>query len=152
MLISVTIDAAPDSPRATATVRALRDKVHAVPDAAAKVGGYTATNLDLQLTAQRDRQVVIPLVLGLVLVVLMLLLRAVVAPLILVATVILSFAATLGVCGVMFRDVFGFAGRSRRLSQLDGLLDAASRSPAVVISAASGTAGVGKTTQRRRVH
>ena len=110
VLISVTIDAAPDSPRATATVRALRDKVHAVPDAAAKVGGYTATNLDLQLTAQRDRQVVIPLVLGLVLVVLMLLLRAVVAPLILVATVILSFAATLGVCGVMFRDVFGFAG------------------------------------------
>src|SRR5438094_1527918 len=110
VLISVTIDAAPDSPRATATVRALRDKVHAVPDAAAKVGGYTATNLDLQLTAQRDRQVVIPLVLGLVLAVLMLLLRAVVAPLILVATVILSFAATLGVCGVMFRDVFGFAG------------------------------------------
>jgi putative drug exporter of the RND superfamily len=110
VLISVTIDAAPDSPRATDTVRALRTTVHAVPDAKALVGGYTATNLDLQLTAQRDRQVVIPLVLGLVLVVLMLLLRAVVAPLLLVATVILSFAATLGVSGVMFRDVFGFAG------------------------------------------
>jgi putative drug exporter of the RND superfamily len=109
-LVSVTIDAAPDSPRATATVQALRDKLHSLPGAGAKVGGYTATNLDLQRTAQRDREVVIPLVLALVLVVLMLLLRAVVAPVILVATVILSFLATLGVSGVFFRDVFGFAG------------------------------------------
>jgi putative drug exporter of the RND superfamily len=107
VLVDVTIDAAPDSPRATGIVRQLRDRMRAIP---ARVGGYTATNLDLQLTAQRDRRVVIPLVLGLVLVVLALLLRAIVAPLLLVATVILSFAATLGVCGVAFRDVFGFAG------------------------------------------
>ena len=53
---------------------------------------------------------VIPLVLALVLGVLMLLLRAVVAPLLLVATVVLSFVATLGVCGVVFRNVLGFAG------------------------------------------
>ncbi|OLE26136.1 MAG: hypothetical protein AUG44_13970 [Actinobacteria bacterium 13_1_20CM_3_71_11] len=106
----VTTDAAPDSPRATAIVRALRSSVHAVPGADARVGGYTATNLDIQATAQRDRTVVIPLVLGLVLVVLIALLRAVVAPLLLVATVILSFLATLGVSGVVFRDVFGFAG------------------------------------------
>jgi RND superfamily putative drug exporter len=33
-----------------------------------------------------------------------------VAPLLLVVTVLLSFAATLGVSGVVFRDVFGFAG------------------------------------------
>jgi putative drug exporter of the RND superfamily len=108
--IVVTMDAAPDSPRATRIVRDLRAAVHAVPGAAARVGGYTATNLDVQATAQRDRAVVIPLVLGLVLVVLMVLLRAVVAPLLLVATVILSFLATLGVSGVAFRDVLGFAG------------------------------------------
>jgi RND superfamily putative drug exporter len=106
----VTMDAAPDSPRATGIVRALRSAVHAVPGADARVGGYTATNLDIQATAQRDRTVVIPIVLGLILVVLMVLLRAVVAPLLLVATVILSFLATLGVCGVVFRDVLGFAG------------------------------------------
>ncbi len=109
-LVDVTIDAPPDSPPATATLAAVRAKVHALPGAAAKVGGYTATNLDLQLTAQRDRAVVIPLVMSLVLLVLMLLLRAVVAPLILVATVILSFVATLGVSGVVFRDLSGFAG------------------------------------------
>jgi RND superfamily putative drug exporter len=109
-LVGVTIDAPPDSPRATAIVQALRERLHAIPGAEAKVGGYTATNLDLQQTAQRDRRVVIPLVLVLVLLVLMVLLRAVIAPLILVATVILSFVATLGVSGVVFRDVFGFAG------------------------------------------
>ncbi|OLB66621.1 MAG: hypothetical protein AUI10_02165 [Actinobacteria bacterium 13_2_20CM_2_72_6] len=108
--VVVTMDAAPDSPRALRVVRDLRAAVHAVPGAAARVGGYTATNLDVQATAQRDRAVVIPLVLGLVLVVLMLLLRAVVAPLILVATVILSFLATLGVSGVVFRDLLGYAG------------------------------------------
>jgi putative drug exporter of the RND superfamily len=109
-MLNVTIDAPPDSPRALTIVQALRVRVHAVPGAAAQVGGYTATNLDLQQTAQRDRRVVVPLVLALVLLVLMVVLRAVVAPLILVATVILSFLATLGVSGVMFRDVFGFAG------------------------------------------
>ncbi len=108
--IEVTIDAPADSTRATDLVRRLRTAVHAVPGAAARVGGYTATNLDLQLTAQRDRTVVIPLVLALVFVVLALLLRALVVPLVLVATVILSFVATLGVSGVVFRDVLGFAG------------------------------------------
>ena len=108
--ITVTMDAAPDSPRATGIVGHLRDVVHAVPGAAAKVGGYTATNIDIQATAQRDRLVVIPLMLALIFVVLALLLRAVVAPLVLIATVVLSFLATLGVSGVVFRDVLGFAG------------------------------------------
>ena len=43
-------------------------------------------------------------------------------------------------------DVYGFAGRGVELGQLDILLDAAAEQPtAVVISALSGTAGVGKT-------
>src|SRR5262249_59743885 len=44
------------------------------------------------------------------------------------------------------RDVAGFAGRGDHLAWLDGLLTAAaSEQPTVVISAVSGTAGVGKT-------
>ena len=39
-----------------------------------------------------------------------LLLRAVIAPLLLLGTVILSFLATLGICGVLFHDVLGYAG------------------------------------------
>jgi RND superfamily putative drug exporter len=108
--LDVTLDVPADSPQATDAIRELRRAVHAVPGAEAKVGGFTAINLDVQQTAQRDRVVIIPLVLLVVFVVLMLLLRAVVAALLLMATVVLSFAATLGVSGVMFRDVFGFSG------------------------------------------
>lgn len=43
------------------------------------------------------------------------------------------------------RDVAGFAGRAGELARLDALLDEGSRVPAVVISAISGTAGIGKT-------
>jgi RND superfamily putative drug exporter len=57
-----------------------------------------------------DRNVVIPLILGVVLVILALLLRAIVAPLILTATVVLSFAAALGVSALAFNHVFGFGG------------------------------------------
>jgi RND superfamily putative drug exporter len=99
-----------DSPQARAVVRDLRATVHAVPGADAIVGGYAAANVDQQQTAQRDRRVVIPLMLGLVFVILALVLRAVLASLVLTATVILSLVATLGVCGVVFRDVLGFAG------------------------------------------
>jgi tetratricopeptide (TPR) repeat protein len=44
-------------------------------------------------------------------------------------------------------DVYGFTGRSNELSRLDALIDEATEgaAPAVVISAVSGTAGVGKT-------
>jgi putative drug exporter of the RND superfamily len=108
--IDVTLAAAPDSKAGYATVRALRTAVHAVPGADAKVGGFTAVNMDVQDTAKRDRSVIIPIVLVVVFLILVLLLRAVLAPLMLVATVVLSFVATLGVSGFVFRDLFHFGG------------------------------------------
>jgi RND superfamily putative drug exporter len=108
--IDATLAVPADSPKADEVIRALRAKLHALRGADAKVGGYTAINLDVQTTARSDRNLIMPLVLAVVFVVLMLLLRAVVAPLLLIATVILSFLATLGVSGVVFRDVLGFAG------------------------------------------
>ena len=48
--------------------------------------------------------------LAVVLLILMLLLRALVAPLVLVATVVLSFTAALGLSALVFKHVFGFAG------------------------------------------
>ena len=108
--VDVTLAVRADAPEANDVIRDLRAAVHALPGAEAKVGGYTAINLDVQETAQRDRDVIIPLVLGVVFVVLMLLLRSVVAPLLLIVTVILSFFATLGVSGVVFKDLLGFAG------------------------------------------
>jgi putative drug exporter of the RND superfamily len=105
-----TLTAAPDGQAANATIDRTRAALHVVPGADAQVGGNTAINLDVQRAAAHDRAVIIPLTLGVVLVILMGLLRAVVAPLILLATVVLSFAAALGVSALAFDHVFGFAG------------------------------------------
>ncbi len=110
VLIQGTLAVPPDSQAAYATVTRVRTAVHAVPGADAKVGGATAINLDVEHYAIRDRNVIIPLVLVVVLIILALLLRAVVAPLLLIGTVILSFFGSLGISALFFRYVFGFAG------------------------------------------
>jgi putative drug exporter of the RND superfamily len=110
VLVQGTLAVPPDSQAAYDTVNRVRDAVHAVPGADAKVGGATAINLDVENYAIRDRNVIIPLVLVVVLIILGLLLRAVVAPLLLIGTVILSFFGSLGLSAVFFKYVFGFAG------------------------------------------
>jgi putative drug exporter of the RND superfamily len=105
-----TLTAAPDSQAAYGTIDRVRSAVHAVPGANALVGGGTAVNLDVQRASAHDRNVIIPLILVVVFVILGLLLRALVAPLILTATVVLSFAAALGVSAFFFNHVFGFGG------------------------------------------
>ncbi|MGH8870312.1 MAG: MMPL family transporter [Actinomycetes bacterium] len=110
-----TLAAAPDSQAAYDTIDRARTAVHAVDGADAKVGGNTAINLDVQRAAQHDRELIIPIVLVVVLLILGLLLRAVVAPLILVATVVLSFAAAMGVSALVFDHVFGFGGADSSL-------------------------------------
>jgi putative drug exporter of the RND superfamily len=105
-----TLTAPPDSQAAYATIDRVRAAVHAVPGAHALVGGTTAINLDVARASAHDRDLIIPLILAVVLIILALLLRALVAPLILTATVVLSFAAALGVSAFFFNHVFGFGG------------------------------------------
>jgi RND superfamily putative drug exporter len=105
-----TLTTPPDSQAAYATIDRVRDAVHAVPGANAQVGGNTAINLDVSRASAHDRNLIIPLILIVVLVILGLLLRALVAPIILTATVVLSFAAALGVSAFFFNHVFGFGG------------------------------------------
>jgi putative drug exporter of the RND superfamily len=105
-----TLTAAPDSQAAYATIDRVRAAVHAVPGAGALVGGNTAINLDVERAAAHDRDVIIPVILAVLFVILALLLQAIVAPVLLIATVVLSFAATLGVSALMFNHVFGFGG------------------------------------------
>ena len=107
----------PDSPKAYDAVTTLRDRLHALPAADALVGGQTATDYDVDKAAGHDRVVVMPLVLAVVVIILGLLLRAVVAPLLLALTVVLSFAASLGVGAVVF-DLIGFAGMDQSLPLL----------------------------------
>ncbi|MEU8422978.1 MMPL family transporter [Micromonospora sp. NPDC048835] len=108
--LDATLTDPPDSDGAERTIRELRVAVHRVPGADAVVGGFTAINVDTSDAAKRDQNVIIPVVLVVIAVILALLLRALLAPLLLIATVLLSFAATLGLCALLFRHVFDFPG------------------------------------------
>ena len=103
-----TLTSAPDSQAAFATINRVRASVHAVPGADAMVGGNTAITLDIARAADHDRKVIIPVILVLVFLILGLLLRAIVAPLMLIATVVLSFGAALGVSSLFFNHVFNY--------------------------------------------
>ncbi|WP_305093042.1 MMPL family transporter [Prescottella sp. R16] len=109
-VVNVALDDSYDSPEALQTVQRLRDALHEVPGADALVGGSSAATLDVQTASVHDRNLIIPIVLVVIFVVLAILLRALLTPLILIATVVLSFAATLGVSGIFFTHVFHFAG------------------------------------------
>ncbi|MET7857872.1 MMPL family transporter [Streptomyces sp. NPDC005318] len=108
--LSVVLSDAPDSPAAKDTVERLRTAVHAVEGADALVGGTTAQTLDTQRAADRDLLTVVPVVLLVVLLVLVWLLRALVGPLLLLATVALSYLAALGASNLLFAHALGFAG------------------------------------------
>ncbi|MFH8801924.1 MMPL family transporter [Streptomyces sp. NPDC017936] len=106
--VDVTLSAAADSEAAQDTVARLRTALHAVPGADALVGGYTAQRYDTLRTAERDRTLIVPVVLAIIFLVLTVLLRSLLMPALLVATVALNFLATLGVSSLVFRHVFGF--------------------------------------------
>ncbi|THG31005.1 MMPL family transporter [Naasia lichenicola] len=106
--IDVTLDAAAETPESFAAVDALREKLHAVDGADALVGGLDAQALDVSRAQTADQDLVIPLILGLVFVVLVLLLRSLVAPVLLLLTVVGSFFASLGASWLLFQSVFGF--------------------------------------------
>lgn len=100
----------PESAGETATIKHLRENVREVAGDAALVGGPSAEKLDEAETNQSDRNLVMPLILLVVLAILGLLLRSVVAPLVLVATVVVSYFGALGLCNLVFDHVLGFAG------------------------------------------
>jgi RND superfamily putative drug exporter len=108
--IEGTLTTGADSQASFATVDRLRSSVHAIAGADGLVGGSSAINLDTQRAARHDRDLVVPLVLVVVFVILTVVLRALAAPLLLVGTVVLSFAAALGVSALVFDHVFHFPG------------------------------------------
>ncbi|MFF3691207.1 MMPL family transporter [Streptomyces sp. NPDC002187] len=108
--VPVVLEDDPDTPAAERTVNRLRDAVHRVEGADAKVGGATASALDTQRAVSRDSRLVIPVVLAVVLLVLIALLRAVVAPVVLLATVVLSYFGALGASNLLFEHAFDWAG------------------------------------------
>jgi RND superfamily putative drug exporter len=94
------------SDAAQATVERLRSAFDGLPTTL--VGGTEAEELDEATAAADDRRTILPLILGLVLLSLGALLRSVVAPVLLVATVVATYLASLGASWWLFTQVLGF--------------------------------------------
>ena len=109
VLVQATLVDAADSDAAEQTVIDLRNAFDSV-SADILIGGPTATQVDTQAATQRDLFVIIPAVLLVTLLVLMVLLRSIVAPLLLTGTVVVSFAATLGLAAIVFYQILDMPG------------------------------------------
>ena len=109
VLMQGTLTAAADSQVAVETVRDIRsDLDDAAPSA--MVGGVTATDIDTIDASIDDRNLIIPIILVVILGILMILLRSILAPVLLIATTVISFGTAMGVSALMFNGVFNFPG------------------------------------------
>ena len=108
-LVQATLEPNPYSTEAFDLVEPIREAAHDV-DPEVLVGGPTAVEFDVRDAAAWDSIVIPPIILLVVFLILVALLRAVVAPLVLIGTVIVSFLAALGVGYFVFDVIFGFPG------------------------------------------
>ena len=97
----------PGTPESYALVEEIREELEGFEST--YVGGSLARELDTLDAAKRDQILIAPIILLLVIFVLVLLLRSLVAPLALVATVVATFAASMGLAWWVFSGVFEFS-------------------------------------------
>ena len=109
VVLYATLKVAPDSAEGKESIPLIRQAAKEV-NPNLLVGGQSAIGYDVDQSSRRDNRVIIPIVLLLIAVILGFLLRSILAAALLLITVVLSFAATLGVCALVFDHVFGFAG------------------------------------------
>jgi putative drug exporter of the RND superfamily len=109
-LVNAVLEPEPYSTAAFDLIPGLRAAVKEAGGPGVLVGGPSAIQYDVRQAAARDTLVIIPIALVVVLLILVLLLRSLLAPLLLIGTVILSFAVALGISLVIFDVIFGFAG------------------------------------------
>ncbi|MGV8841009.1 MAG: MMPL family transporter [Bauldia sp.] len=107
--LAATLRYGPDSDEALAAVERLRPALKAVSPGVL-VGGSTAISLDTLDNAERDLRTIVPLILAVITLILIVLLRSVLAPILLLATTVLSYFAALGISGLVFDVGFGFPG------------------------------------------
>lgn len=105
VLIDALLASAPNSEVADQTVTRIRDRVHSIAGADALVGGPTASTVDTTSAVMHDEELAMPVVLVVVFLVLAVLLRALVAPLVLLGSVALSFLAALGTSSLLFHAI-----------------------------------------------
>jgi putative drug exporter of the RND superfamily len=109
--VDVTFEDDPYSDAALARVETLRDSLNDLPGGAmALVGAGSAVQQDFNDAAARDMRVIVPVTLLVITIILGILLQAIVAPLVLIATVMASFFGTLGLSIFFFIEVQGTEG------------------------------------------
>ncbi|HMI82013.1 MAG TPA: MMPL family transporter [Solirubrobacterales bacterium] len=108
-VVALVLDGNPYGSDASEAVEDVRERLHALAPGGL-LGGIPVENLDVEQTNARDTKLIVPLVLLVVGLILIALLRALVAPAYLIATVVASFAATLGLATFAFTEVFGDQG------------------------------------------
>ena len=115
VLLNATLRVDPYSREAETAIEPIRAAAREAGGPDVLVGGQTAIQLDGREAATRDTLLIVPIALLIVFAILMVLLRAVVAPLLLIGTVILSFGAALGVSVLVYDVIFGFPGSDASL-------------------------------------
>jgi putative drug exporter of the RND superfamily len=108
--LEVTLDEDPYSTAGFDLIPGIRDAAGGVAGDDVLVGGPTAEEFDLRQSAARDNRLIVPIALVVVFLILAALLRAITAPLVLIATVIVSYFAALGIGAFFFENVFDFPG------------------------------------------
>lgn len=108
--LDATLTAAPQTDAAFDTIRDIRSRLHDAGGAEARtlVGGSDATALDVATISQSDETLILPLIVAVVFAFLAVLLRSLVAPIVLIATVLATFAASVGASNWLFQHVLGF--------------------------------------------
>jgi RND superfamily putative drug exporter len=106
MLVSVELKADPFSDAATAVIPRLREVARGAADAGeVLIGGVTAETFDSREAQTADARLIAPLTIAVILLIVIALVRALVAPLYLVATTLLSYGFALGVTALAFGDL-----------------------------------------------
>jgi putative drug exporter of the RND superfamily len=109
--VDVSFEDDPLSEAALARVDTLREAVSDLPGGAtALIGAGSAVQQDFNEAAERDMRVIVPVTLLVITIILGILLQAIVAPLVLIATVMASFFGTLGLSIFFFIEVQGTEG------------------------------------------
>jgi RND superfamily putative drug exporter len=114
--LNVVLTSSPYAPETMDTIIRLREAVGSsiassdLQGSASYIGGESAIRADIMITNDADFGVVVGAAIGGILIVIIILLRSLVAPLYMVATVLLNYGATLGITAWIFTSILKQSG------------------------------------------
>ncbi len=106
--ITAKLDYPTESEETAAAILELRDELDSIGDGTAIVGGSDAAVVDTKAAIRADEALIFPTVLLVVFLMLVIVLRAIVAPLLLLGTVVASYFTAVGASWLLFQGIWGF--------------------------------------------